>query len=235
MKIDNSDSQPVLSFSLFFQNNNNFDQSDLFLSKKHNIDWEALFSVSSEVSNDWLPFSFGVYNLQHVQADNSFFSHVLLNSCRERNNRWRDCFGSDVSLFNCTLWNHNKLYISEPIIESVPQVHILLCLWALNPKLITGQKYFYFDFDSFFIATFATSIISASKGIASFLMDGPCKLVPKNGLFGGLGTLGFIFLCLSNISTSIGKGSMLAFSYTESRFVTKVSTSLFWIPLGARI
>ena len=54
MKIDNSDSQPVLSFSLFFQNNNNFDQSDLFLSKKHNIDWEALFSVSSEVSDDWL-------------------------------------------------------------------------------------------------------------------------------------------------------------------------------------
>ena len=100
MKIYNSHSQPVLSISLFFQNNNNFDQSDLFLSKKHNIDWEALFSISSEVSNDWLPFSCVVYNLQSVQADKSFSSNELLNSRRERYNRRRDCFSAD---FMCML------------------------------------------------------------------------------------------------------------------------------------
>ena len=94
-------------------------------------------------------------------------------------------------------------------------MHILLSLWGLNPKLITGQLNFeIYDIDPLFLATFATSLISASKGIASFLMDGPCKLVPKNGLFGGLGTMGFIFLCLNIIVTLIGKGIMLALAYT---------------------
>ena len=105
MKIYNSHSQPVLSISLFFQNNNNFDQSDLFLSKKHNIDWEALFSISSEVSNDWLPFSCVVYNLQSVQADKSFSSNELLNSRRERYNRRRDCFSAG--------WNSALGYLGQ--------------------------------------------------------------------------------------------------------------------------
>ena len=110
--------------------------------------------------------------------------------------------------------NDNKSYISEPLIESVPQIHILLCLWAQNPKLITGQQYFGFaGIDPFFCATLVTSIISAAKGIVSFLLEGPCKLVPKKGLFGGLGTMGFIFLCLNITSILIGKGLMLASSY----------------------
>jgi len=106
----------------------------------------------------------------------------------------------------------------EPIIESVPQVHILLCLVGMNPILITGKSFRVVGFDFYgaplFFATFVTSIISASKGIASFLLDGPCKLVPKNGLFGGLGTMGFIFLWLNIIATLLGKGSVLAYSYT---------------------
>ena len=107
--------------------------------------------------------------------------------------------------------------ISEPIIESVPQVHILLCLWGLNPKLITGQLNFeIYDIDPLFLATFATLLISASKGIASFLLDGPCKLVPNNGLLGGLGTMGFIFLYLSINLTLIGKGTMLANSLMDA-------------------
>ena len=118
------------------------------------------------------------------------------------------------------------MYISEPLIESVPQVHILLCLWAQNPKLITGQYSFrFYDIDPLFFATFITSLISAAKGIASFLLEGPCKLVPKKGLFGGMGTMGYIFLCLNIISTLIGKGLMLAFSYgTLSRGSKQVNT-----------
>ena len=96
----------------------------------------------------------------------------------------------------------------------MPQVHILLCLWAQNPKLITGQRKFRLtDIDPLFFATFITSLFSAAKGIASFLLEGPCKLVPKKGLFGGLGTMGFIFLCLNITSILIGKGLMLASSY----------------------
>ena len=108
------------------------------------------------------------------------------------------------------------MYISEPLIESVPQVHILICLWAQNPRLITGHWRFGLygiDPDPLFCATFVTSLISAAKGIASFLLEGPCKLVPKKGLFGGMGTMGYIFLCLNITSTLIGKGFMLAVSF----------------------
>ena len=122
--------------------------------------------------------------------------------------------------------NDNNSYISEPLIESVPQIHILLCLWAQNPKLITGQQYFGFaGIDPFFCATLVTSIISAAKGIVSFLLEGPCKLVPKKGLFGGLGTMGFIFLCLNITLILIGKGLMLAFSYVPDHHDTKVITA----------
>ena len=125
MKIYNSHSQPVLSISLFFQNNNNFDQSDLFLSKKHNIDWEALFSVSSsavslvssEVSNDWLPFSCVVYNLQSVQADKSFSSNELLNSRRERYNRRRDCFSAETS--HLSLWHVQYFGLAPHMFHSI--------------------------------------------------------------------------------------------------------------------
>ena len=88
----------ILSFSLFFQNNHNFDQSELFVFLKNWSTELKTFSVSSEVLNDWLPVSFGVYDLQQVQADNFFSSNELLNSRRERNNRRRDRF-STASLY----------------------------------------------------------------------------------------------------------------------------------------
>ena len=91
-------------------------------------------------------------------------------------------------------------------------MHILLCLWGQHPRLITG-KFAFYGIDPLFFATFATSLISAAKGIASFLLEGPCKLVPKKGLFGGMGTMGYIFLCLNITSMLLGKGLMLAFSY----------------------
>ena len=67
----------ILSFSLFFQNNNNFDQSELFLVLKNWSTEKKTFSVSSEVSNDWIPFSFCVYYLHHdVSWQNFFFQWV---------------------------------------------------------------------------------------------------------------------------------------------------------------
>ena len=109
-------------------------------------------------------------------------------------------------------------------------MHILLCLWGQNPRLITGQTYFnlLWYIDPLFFATFVTSIISSAKGIASFLLEGPCKLVPKKGLFGGMGTMGYIFLCLNITSTLIGKGLMLAFSFDRTiveRTDRKVNTA----------
>ena len=105
-------------------------------------------------------------------------------------------------------------HILEPLLESVPQVHILLCFWGIHPRLITGQnRISFYNLDSLFFATFLTSLVSAAKGIASFLLEGPCKLLPQKGLFGGMGTMGFIFLSLNITSTLLGKAFLLFISY----------------------
>ena len=84
-------------------------------------------------------------------------------------------------------------------------MHIMFVLW--------GQNLFHFDNslkkEVFFWLTFASSVFSASKGIAGFLLYGPCKLVPTNGLFGGMGKLGFILLVLNIALTLCGKGAAL--------------------------
>ena len=101
------------------------------------------------------------------------------------------------------------------MLESIPQVLILLCLCGQEPKLISGHNYFYNYtlLNTFFFATLFTSVISAAKGIASFLLEGPCKLLSKKGLSGGLGTMGFFFLYLNITSTLLGKGFLLAGAY----------------------
>ena len=95
---------------------------------------------------------------------------------------------------------------SEPILESLPQVFVILCLWGQNPQLIRGQSA---AESIFFIATFASSILSAAKGLADFLLNGPCKLLPNDGLFGGMGKMGYIFLVINIAFTICGKGVTL--------------------------
>ena len=98
-------------------------------------------------------------------------------------------------------------FIAEPILEAVPQVHIMFILWNLIGYRITGQNI------AFFQAAFVSSVFSASKGIAGFLLHGPCKLVPTDGLFGGMGKLGFILLVFNIATTLCGKGILLAFLF----------------------
>ena len=103
-----------------------------------------------------------------------------------------------------------KVYLmysfSEPILESIPQVHIILCLWGQNPQLISGRN---ISERSLFIATFVSSVFSAAKGLGDFLLNGPCKLVPNDGLFGGMGKMGYIFLVINIAATICGKGLTL--------------------------
>ena len=107
----------------------------------------------------------------------------------------------------------------------------MLCLWGIHPKLITGQKFIEYGINSFFFATFIMSLISASKGIASFLLEGPCKLLPKKGLFGGMGTMGFIFLCLNVTSTIVGKGFLLfgAYDVASRNSNADGTVALYWV------
>ena len=106
--------------------------------------------------------------------------------------------------------------------EAVPQVHIMLILWGFLGRKLTGSiegpdSIRSIDQEgAFFLATFISSVFSASKGIAGFLLHGPCKLVPTDGLFGGMGKLGFILLLLNIASTLCGKGVLLGFLFTHS-------------------
>ena len=97
-------------------------QSCLLFQKTDQLS-KKTFSVSSEVSNYWLQFSFGVYNLQHVQADNSFSSHELLNSRRDCNNRWRDCFGSNFCYF---IFQVNYQAVTRN--ENKKKLNVILCI-----------------------------------------------------------------------------------------------------------
>ena len=90
--------------------------------------------------------------------------------------------------------------------ESLPQVFVILCIWGLNPELIAGRNT---SEVIFFIATFASSVLSAAKGVADFLLNGPCKLLPADGLFGGMGKMGYIFLVINIAMTIFGKGIIL--------------------------
>ena len=122
------------------------------------------------------------------------------------------------------------LPILEPLLESIPQVHILLCLWGIHPKLITGNSHGSRNpQNNLFLATFFTSLISAAKGIASFLQKGPCRLVSDIGLFGGMGTMGFIFLCLNISLTLVGKNFLLFWAYNiAGRSNSDEKVMLYW-------
>ena len=85
----------------------------------------------------------------------------------------------------------------------MPQVFILFTLVQQNPDVIFGGD------ATWFWMTFSTSIASAAKGIATLLKEGPCKLVPNQGLLGGYGLIGFILLFFNVGITLFGKGSSL--------------------------
>ena len=71
------------------------------------------------------------------------------------------------------------------------------------------------DVDFLYMATFISSLLSAAKGIASFLMDGPCILLSKEGPLGGMGKMGFIFLYINILITMMAKGLLIYFGYSD--------------------
>ena len=102
---------------------------------------------------------------------------------------------------------------SEPFIESIPQVHILLTLWIEESHLFVGREGPGSEKTRIlFYATFATSIMSASLGIAKFLKLGPCRLIPNEGILGGYGCLSFLMLLFNVACTICSKAIFLAVS-----------------------
>ena len=84
--------------------------------------------------------------------------------------------------------------------ESIPQIHVLICLLVSNSNTISGSVPF----------TLALSIFSGGFGIAKFMKTGPCKMVPStSGFLYGFVSLGFPAMVFSVIATFVGKGLLL--------------------------
>ena len=95
--------------------------------------------------------------------------------------------------------------VSEPFLEAVPQVHILLVIWVLDGGGCSGAV----DGGPFFITTFVTSVITASFGISKFLKSGPCRFIKS------FGTLSYFLLFLNIAATIVAKGWFVVFSFGD--------------------
>ena len=112
---------------------------------------------------------------------------------------------------------------------------ILGTLWIFEPRMIAGQDKFSItyrglgvDMNPWFLATFFSSLFSAAKGIAQFLLHGPCTLLTKDGHFSGMGTFGFLLLTLNIILSIVCKLELGGLAYggyfkSQSIFDHKVS------------
>ena len=124
-------------------------------------------------------------------------------------------------------------YISEPYVEAVPTVLILLALLLKKNDLFLGNG----SSDDFnflgihkaimFITTFSISVFSGSFGMAKFLKLGPCQIVPSQNMH-----FGFFSVMMSMAAALVSKGCVLAFSladkYSRETFTYPI-TCLIWI------
>ena len=110
-------------------------------------------------------------------------------------------------------------FFIEPFLESIPQSHVLfvISLQSLSLRKIDhnrGVLHGAVDpLDPFFLATFFSSILSASFGVSNLLKLGPCPLIPQNK-FGCV----FFMVFFSILCGLIAKGIMIAFIVADKRF-----------------
>ena len=88
---------------------------------------------------------------------------------------------------------------------------------GLNPKL--------------FIATFCSSVLTASLGIAKFLKVGPCRLVPDEGILGGFGNPCFLLLVFNVVLTLISRGILLLALEGDLRPRPSQEAILHWVAI----
>ena len=113
---------------------------------------------------------------------------------------------------------------SEPFLEAVPQVMVMMCIAFLSGIWPNGRRFHDYDcapqncgivslipwVDPWFFGTFCLSVFSASFGMTRFLKVGPMTLVPRNSY----GLSFFVALVLVAIAI-VSKGAALAFLLTH--------------------
>ena len=124
------------------------------------------------------------------------------------------------------------LLISEAFLESIPQTHLTLMLLVLNSQVLIdwgddsdgGLSSF-----ALFLLGFTSSVLSASLGMARLLMNGPSKLVKKQGHLGGYAQVGFALVMVSIICVLVSKALWLAFSTLDGPWRGHPLHALVWI------
>ena len=118
--------------------------------------------------------------------------------------------------------------VSEALMESIPQTHILFVLAVREPGLIIGDGLI------LFWTTFTSSLFSASFAMANFLKRGPCRLVKDQGCLGGFMERGFVYLFINIVATFTMKGLNLAFSLNVLELSRKTAfvgeEGIYWRP-----
>ena len=108
--------------------------------------------------------------------------------------------------------------VSEPFLESVPQVHMLLVIFILSIQSINTSERCDRAVvgDTLFFTTFSTSIVTASFGISKFIKSGPTRIVKNDKCLMGFGTLSFLLIFTNIALTLVGKGCIIAFYVFEA-------------------
>ena len=104
--------------------------------------------------------------------------------------------------------------IAEAFVESIPQTHLTLILLCFNLRpeaddAITDPR----DVTDFaiFLVGFISSVISATLGMTRLLMNGPSKVIKKQGHLGGYLQIGFALVFFSIMFVLVAKALWLAF------------------------
>ena len=80
--------------------------------------------------------------------------------------------GIEAVIF-ANFFNHILFHVllSEPLLESIPQIHIILLIVFAGSEHTVDRTHWKT------IATFAFSVFSAAYGMSRFFSVGPCRLV----------------------------------------------------------
>ena len=100
-----------------------------------------------------------------------------------------------------------KTIISEAFLESVPQVHILIAIWAVCGGW--GCESPVQRDDLLFIVTFTLSVLTATFGVAKFIKSGPARMINNEKCLMGFCSATFILLFLNIGFTLVGRGVVI--------------------------
>ena len=122
--------------------------------------------------------------------------------------------------------------------ESIPQMHLTLILMFQDTEtIILGGDWSFGANFALFLVGFISSVISASLGMARLLLNGPSKILRKQGYLGGYLQVSFTLIFFSIMCVLVAKALWLALLILEGSsqgakiaiHVSNSSCTLLWL------